>query len=98
MVESKIELNKEEYVEKFAPDMMEITMRWCQGAKFVECCDISENIFEGTIIRALRRLDELVSQLSEAAKIINNQELSEKFSEAQGQLKRGIVFAASLYL
>ena len=29
MIESKIELNKEEYVAKFAPDMMEITMKWC---------------------------------------------------------------------
>jgi hypothetical protein len=29
MEESNIELNKEEYLQKFAPDMMEITQRWC---------------------------------------------------------------------
>lgn len=34
MVESNIEMNKEEYVLKFAPEMMEITYKWCQGAKF----------------------------------------------------------------
>lgn len=29
MVESNIELNKEEYIQKFAPEMMEITYKWC---------------------------------------------------------------------
>jgi ATP-dependent RNA helicase DOB1 len=99
MTESNIELNTEEYLQKFAPDMMEITLRWCQGAKFTEICEISDNnIYEGTIIRALRRLDELISQLVEAAKIIGNNELRDKFMESQKHLKRGIVFTASLYL
>jgi ATP-dependent RNA helicase DOB1 len=98
MEESNIELKREDYLQKFAPDMMEITMKWCQGAKFTEICEISENIFEGTIIRALRRLDELISQLVEAAKIIGNNELRDKFIESQTNLKRGIVFTASLYL
>lgn len=29
MVESNIEMKKEEYLQQFAPEMMEITMRWC---------------------------------------------------------------------
>jgi ATP-dependent RNA helicase DOB1 len=62
--------------------MMEITLKWCQGAKFTEICEISESIFEGTIIRCLRRLDELISQLVEAAKIIGNNELRDKFMES----------------
>ena len=82
MVESNIEINKEEYVMKFAPEMMEITYKWCQGAKFVEICDISDNIFEGSIIRCFRRLDELISQLVEAAKIIGNNDLRDKFMES----------------
>lgn len=98
MEESNIELNKEEYLQKFAPDMMEITQRWCQGAKFTEICELSESIFEGTIIRCFRRLDELISQLVECAKIIGNNELRDKFMESQTNLKRGIVFTASLYL
>lgn len=98
MEESNIELKREDYLQKFAPDMMELTMKWCQGAKFTEICEISENIFEGTIIRALRRLDELISQLVETAKIIGNNELRDKFMESQSNLKRGIVFTASLYL
>lgn len=61
MVESKIPLDKEEYVQKFRPDIMEITYKWCQGAKFKEICDMASDVYEGTIIRAFRRLDELLS-------------------------------------
>lgn len=98
MEESNIEIKKEEYIQKFAPEMMEITFKWCQGGKFTEICELSEGIFEGTIIRCMRRLDELISQLVEAAKVIGNNELRDKFMESQKNLKRGIVFAASLYL
>ena len=98
MIECNVELVKDEYVAKFAPDMMEITMHWCKGGKFREICEMSDTIFEGTIIRCFRRLDELLSQLVECAKVIGNTELKEKFSASQENLKRGIVFTASLYL
>jgi len=29
MIESNIEVKKEEYLQKLAPEMMEITMKWC---------------------------------------------------------------------
>ena len=29
MVESKIKLDKEDYVSKFKPDLMELTLLWC---------------------------------------------------------------------
>jgi ATP-dependent RNA helicase DOB1 len=98
MIECKIPLDKEEYVKKFKPDIMELTYKWCQGAKFKEICDLADDVYEGTIIRALRRLDELLSQLVESSKIIGNIELKQKFEDAQKKLKRGIVFTASLYL
>lgn len=98
MIECNVELVKDEYVQKFGPDMMEITMHWVKGGKFREICEMSDSIFEGTIIRCFRRLDELLSQLVECAKVIGNTELKEKFSASQENLKRGIVFTASLYL
>jgi len=62
MEESGMEIKKDEFLLKFAPEMMETTYAWCKGAKFNEICEISETpIFEGTIIRCLRRLDELIS-------------------------------------
>lgn len=56
------------------------------------------DLFEGSIIRCLRRLDELLKQMEEAAKVIGNKELENKFKESSKKLKKGIVFAASLYL
>jgi ATP-dependent RNA helicase DOB1 len=83
MIECKIQnLDKEEYVAKFRPDLVELTLKWCQGAKFKEICDEARDIYEGTIIRAFRRLDELISQLIDASKKIGNADLKTKFEEA----------------
>lgn len=98
MVESKIALDKEEYVKKFSPDLMILTSLWCEGARFKDVCDEARDIYEGTIVRSFRRLDELISQLIESAKLIGNRDLRDKFEAAQKNLKRGIVFTASLYL
>ena len=61
MSECKIPIDKEEYKMKFKPDLMELTYKWCTGAKFKEICEMADDVYEGTIIRALRRLDELLS-------------------------------------
>lgn len=55
-------------------------------------------LFLGSIIRALRRLEELLREMIGAAKSIGNTELEQKFETGRTQLKRDIVFAASLYL
>jgi ATP-dependent RNA helicase DOB1 len=96
--ESKLEINVDEYVQAFKPDIMELVHSWCQGASFAEVCKKNPGIFEGSLIRAMRRLDELIRQLILAAQSIGNKELEEKLTKAEGKLKRDIVFAASLYL
>jgi ATP-dependent RNA helicase DOB1 len=96
-IESKIELNEEEYVQKFTSTMMPVAYDWACGAKFVDICKTSD-IFEGSIIRALRRLEELLRQMIAGAKQIGNEDLENKFQEASAKIKRDIVFAASLYL
>lgn len=55
-------------------------------------------IFTGSIIRCMRRLEELLRQMVQAAKSIGNTELENKFSEGIKLIKRDIIFAASLYL
>ncbi|KIH46140.1 DSHCT domain protein [Ancylostoma duodenale] len=52
----------------------------------------------GSIIRCLRRLEEVLREMVNAAKSMQNQTLEEKFEEARVRIKRDIVFAASLYL
>lgn len=56
------------------------------------------DVFLGSIIRAFRRLEEALRQLVQATRNIGNNELDKKFNEAIVLLKRGIAFAASLYL
>eukprot|EP01135_Chromosphaera_perkinsii_P004186 Nk52_evm5s271 gene=Nk52_evmTU5s271 len=96
-IESKMQLDEEEYVNSFKPQMMDLVHAWCKGAKFSDICKMTD-IFEGSIIRCMRRLEELLRQMCQAAKSIGNTELENKFAEGTTKLKRDIVFAASLYL
>ena len=70
---------------------------WAKGAKFVEIMKLTDS-YEGSIIRIIRRLEELLRQLALAARAIGNAELEAKFNDARDKIKRGIIFAASLYL
>ena len=76
---------------------MEISHAWAKGSPFHEVCKLSE-IFEGSIIRGMRRLEELMREMTKAAKAIGNADLEIKFNKGIEQIKRDIVFAASLYL
>ena len=97
MHDAKIAVDVDEYVDKFNPDMMELLFEWANGAKFVEVMKVTD-AFEGTVIRVIRRLDELLRQLASAAFAIGAFELKGKFEDASAAIKRDIVFAASLYL
>ncbi|XP_076033636.1 exosome RNA helicase Mtr4 [Oratosquilla oratoria] len=94
--ECKLEINEDEYVEQFKPFLMDVVYDWCSGSSFMEICKKTD-IFEGSIIRAMRRLEELLRQMIQAAKAIGI-DLENKFAEGVKLLKRDIVFAASLYL
>lgn len=95
--ECKMELDEDEYVERFKPNLMDVVLAWCKGSTFAELCKMTD-IFEGSIIRCMRRLEELLRQMVQASKTIGNAELENKFAEGIRLLKRDIVFAASLYL
>lgn len=95
--ESNILINVDEYVESFSPNAMGAVLHWCRGETFTEVCSNSD-LFEGSIIRCLRRLEELLRQLVAAVKSIGNTELEEKFTKGSTALRRGIAFHASLYV
>jgi ATP-dependent RNA helicase DOB1 len=56
--------------------------------------------FEGSLIRVFRRLQELIRQMTQAAKVIGNEELQRKFEKASEMLERpnSVIFCSSLYL
>lgn len=62
-----------------------------------QICKLTE-LYEGSIIRAMRRLDELLTQLAAASDAVGEDRLKVLFLEAQTSIRRDIVFAASLYL
>ena len=97
MEEARIEVDHEDFVNAFNPSLMDVCLEWVNGAKFVDIMKLTDS-YEGSIIRIIRRLEELLRQLALAARAIGNQELETKFNDGREKIKRGIIFAASLYL
>ncbi|OXB55703.1 hypothetical protein ASZ78_000740 [Callipepla squamata] len=95
--EAKLEIDEENYLNSFRPNLMDVVYTWANGASFAHICKMTD-VFEGSIIRCMRRLEELLRQMCQAAKAIGNTELENKFAEGITKIKRDIVFAASLYL
>lgn len=54
----------DEYVESFKPTLMDVLYSWSKGAPFRDIC-LMTDLYEGSIIRATRRLDELMQQLAQ---------------------------------
>ena len=78
---------------------MDAVLQWCRGSKFADICKLTD-VFEGSIIRAFRRLQELLRQMAQAARAIGNEELQKKFEDSLERLERpnSIIFSPSLYL
>ncbi|GAB2222920.1 hypothetical protein Droror1_Dr00017051 [Drosera rotundifolia] len=96
--ECKLDVNVEEYVESTVrPFLMDVIYCWSKGVSFAEVIQMTD-IFEGSIIRLARRLDEFLNQLKAAANAVGETDLENKFAAASASLRRGIMFANSLYL
>ena len=53
---------------------------------------------QGSLVRAIRRLEELMRQLAEALRNIGELDLAAVCEAGREKIKRDIIFAASLYL
>ncbi|KAG9246542.1 rRNA-processing arch domain-containing protein [Calycina marina] len=95
--ESKLKVNEEEYVESFKWQLMEVVYAWAEGKGFAEICKMTE-VYEGSLIRIFRRLEELIRQMGNAAKVMGSDDLGHKFEASLLKIKRDIVAAQSLYL
>ncbi|KAJ5787225.1 hypothetical protein N7457_002215 [Penicillium paradoxum] len=95
--ESKMAINEEEYVQSFHWELMEVVYDWTQGKSFAEICKMTD-VYEGSLIRVFRRLEEALRQMAQAAKVMGSEDLESKFEEALGKVRRDIVAAQSLYL
>ena len=93
----KLDIDLDAYVNNYKPTMMEPVLAWARGATFAQLCQMTD-CFEGSVIRSIRRLHELLRQLEDACKAVGSVDLARKFQEAAKMIEHGIVFAASLYL
>lgn len=96
-LECKLDVDIDTYVESFRPTLMEVVYQWTLGKTFKEVMDLTD-VFEGSVIRAMRRLDELMQNLQRAAEAVGDSKLAVLFEESRGTLKRDLPFAASLYV
>ncbi|CAN9441501.1 unnamed protein product [Alternaria alternata] len=95
--ESKLTVNEEEYLKSFKYELMEVVYSWSKGATFAEICKMTD-VYEGSLIRLFRRLEELLRQIAQASKVMGSEELEQKFTAALELVRRDLVAAQSLYL
>lgn len=97
MNKNNIHTDEETYTSSYYLYMMDIVRDWMGGATFAEITSKTK-VFEGSIIRGFKRLEEILRQLSSAAQVIGNNELVNLFGQGIYLIKRDIVFANSLYI
>jgi len=56
------------------------------------------DVYEGSLIRVFRRLEECLRQMGQAAKVMGSEDLEGNFETALVKVRRDIVAAQSLYL
>ncbi|CAJ2511258.1 Uu.00g068830.m01.CDS01 [Anthostomella pinea] len=95
--ESKLEVNEDEYVNGLKWELMETVYAWANGKSFADVCKMTD-AYEGSLIRLFRRLEELLRQMAQAAKVMGSEDLQNKFEGSLAKIRRDIVAAQSLYL
>ncbi|KAK4527176.1 hypothetical protein GAYE_SCF35G5098 [Galdieria yellowstonensis] len=77
--------------------LSQVVLWWAQGKSFSEICSITD-VPEGSIVRNINRLAELLKELKNVARVIGNPSLYQKLDRANESIRRDICFAASLYV
>ncbi|KFM25638.1 Helicase SKI2W [Auxenochlorella protothecoides] len=77
--------------------LAEVVYEWARGTPFHSICELTD-VMEGTIVRAIVRLDETCREFRDAARIMGNVDLFKQMEAASECIKRDVIFAASLYV
>ncbi|XP_060721573.1 helicase SKI2W [Tachysurus vachellii] len=86
----------EEYVSQFKFGLTEVVYCWARGMPFAEIAQLTD-VQEGTVVRCIQRLDEVLKEVRQAARIVGDSVLGSKMEKASLAIRRDIVFTASLY-
>lgn len=72
---------------------------WAVGKSFAHVCQVYDGcVAEGTIVRTIVRLCELLRELKNVGRVIGDPALQSKAQEACDLCRRDVIFAASLYV
>lgn len=72
---------------------------WASGKRFSEICELYDgDVAEGTIVRTIVRLCELLREVKNVGRVIGDPELQKTADEAVALCRRDVIFAASLYV
>ncbi|TGZ70145.1 hypothetical protein CRM22_003353 [Opisthorchis felineus] len=69
-------------VDRFSGDLMEVVRAWAEGLSFSRLRELAP-VSDGNVIRCLRKLNGLLHQMHNAAKVAGNTELGNKFLEGR---------------
>lgn len=69
---------------------------WAKGQTFVDIC-LQTDIEEGSIVRTIQRLENLLRGVANAFRVMGNLKMVERAEAASASIKKDIVFAESLY-
>ncbi|XP_068603246.1 superkiller complex protein 2 [Brachionichthys hirsutus] len=86
----------EEFVAQFKFGLTEVVYCWARGMPFAEIALLTD-VQEGTVVRCIQRLDEVLKEVRQAARIVGDSVLGSKMEKASLAIRRDIVFTASLY-
>jgi antiviral helicase SKI2 len=79
------------------PGLLLPTLFWARGAPFKDICEWTP-VQEGSIVRTIVRLSELLREAADVARVIGDSRLLQQVDSATRSIKRDIIFAASLYV
>eukprot|EP00871_Galdieria_phlegrea_P002113 jgi/Galph1/2902/GphlegSOOS_G1549.1 len=91
-------ITAKEYVsQNIHAGLTEVVHCWAEGVIFSDICTVTD-VPEGTIVRVINRLSELLKEVKSFCRVVGNSDLHRKLQEADERIRRDICFAASLYV
>ena len=87
-----------DYVDSFNDIYMMPIYKWISGISFANLIKEFETLYEGSLIRVIRRIEEFSKSFIISAQTIGDNNLQNKLEQMESKIKRGLPFTASLYL
>merc|ERR1719487_2360948 len=92
-----LDVDVKDYVKKFSPKLMDVINLWCKGSTFAEIIKLT-NMFEGELVRNIKRCEEILKQIVDAIKSVGNSNLVKLMKNSLKLLCKGLCFTTSLYI